>query len=281
MQHNLIGNISENLHVAKISNLEGDFTICQRKGKLFCIYDISFEAEVEAKDIGTFTLYVKDLLSDCSGYLDFECSARPSGLSAEFNKDFQLWIYDKFEMMKKEACEEQGQELVKPIENNQEPSKPSSSNSIKSSTRNETKLPASSDSSFACETLTMKINFNCSASIIWDCLFDEKLCNTWSQCSGSQVLPVVGSSYRIFNGNITGEFLEVEDKKRVVLTWRNSSWPSGHFSKLILTFVEYANESWVNLVQENVPSSHVEVTQQNWNQFIWGPIKGIFGYGAF
>ena len=57
-------------------------------------------------------------------------------------------------------------------------------------------------------------------------------------------------------------------------------WPSGHYSTVSLEFKDSGNESWINLVQSEVPSSHLEVTKENWNQFYWGPIKGIFGYGA-
>ena len=39
-----------------------------------------------------------------------------------------------------------------------------------------------------------------------------------------------GGSYSILNGQINGEFMEVERPSRIMMRWRESSWPDGELS---------------------------------------------------
>ena len=49
------------------------------------------------------------------------------------------------------------------------------------------------------------------------------------------VEPRIGGKYSIYNGIIEGEFLEIEQDKRIVMKWRFKDWGE-NFSNVVITF---------------------------------------------
>ena len=266
--------------ICSVENLDGDATICQRKGKLFCIYDLSFEFEFKSDECFKFSF--RDVLSDCSDYLDFEVSVSPSGIDEKMKEQVLERVFQCFEQMKRDACEQQGKELV---------GQNATTSETKTTTTKEHKFISGEQSiesssgrsgKFAVETLKMKLTFNCPSAMIWDCLFDSAKCDAWSHTKGSQVEPISGHPYRMFDGNISGTFISANLHHSAKFTWRHASWPSSHFSTVEMKFDDLHGEGRILFEQTEVPTSELERTRDNWNQYIWSPIKALFGYtGGF
>ncbi|KAG7127361.1 hypothetical protein HYQ44_020147 [Verticillium longisporum] len=88
-----------------------------------------------------------------------------------------------------------------------------------------------------------------------------------------------GGKFELFDGNVSGEYLELESPKRIVQSWRLKQWPAGHFSKLSIEFdqndvdhVTLMRVSWTG-----VPVGQEDVTKRNWEEYYVNSIKRTFG----
>lgn len=90
----------------------------------------------------------------------------------------------------------------------------------------------------------------------------------------------VGGKFAIFDGNVTGEFVTLNEPKQIVQKWRLAQWPEGHFSSQEINFdqndidgVTQMRVSW-----SGVPVGQEDVTKQNWDTYYVRSIKQTFGY---
>jgi activator of HSP90 ATPase len=93
----------------------------------------------------------------------------------------------------------------------------------------------------------------------------------------------VGGKFAIFDGNVTGEFVTLNEPKQIVQKWRLAQWPEGHFSTQEINFdqndidgVTQMRVSW-----SGVPVGQEDVTKQNWDMYYVRSIKQTFGYVFF
>ncbi|OXU22977.1 hypothetical protein TSAR_008558 [Trichomalopsis sarcophagae] len=86
--------------------------------------------------------------------------------------------------------------------------------------------------------------------------------------------------FELFGGNIYGEFVELSPTK-IVQKWRCKSWPSGHYSDVVMDIAEKSDHTVVNIVQTGVPVSEEDSTKENWDRYYWDAIKRTFGFGYF
>lgn len=88
-----------------------------------------------------------------------------------------------------------------------------------------------------------------------------------------------GGKFELFGGNVSGEFLELEEPRKIVQTWRLDQWPAGHYSKLSIEFdqndVEHVTVMRVEWT--GVPVGQEEVTKRNWLEYYVRSIKRTFG----
>jgi len=74
--------------------------------------------------------------------------------------------------------------------------------------------------------------------------------------------------------------MELVSNEKIVQKWRVSSWPEGHFSKVVMN-LEDTNEGCVlHLVQENVPREEVANIKQAWDSNVFERMRRLFGFGS-
>jgi activator of HSP90 ATPase len=88
--------------------------------------------------------------------------------------------------------------------------------------------------------------------------------------------------FEIFDGNVSGEFTELQRPTKIVQKWRLRQWPAGHFSSLKIEFdqndvdaVTIMRVQWTG-----VPVGQEEVTRRNWDEYYIRSIKTTFGFGT-
>ncbi|GKT44154.1 uncharacterized protein ColSpa_04335 [Colletotrichum spaethianum] len=93
---------------------------------------------------------------------------------------------------------------------------------------------------------------------------------------------IKGAKFELFDGNVTGEYLELDPPKKIVQSWRLKQWPEGHFSKLSIEF-DQNDVDHVTLMRVNwdgVPVGEEEATKRNWQEYYVNSIKRTFGFGT-
>jgi activator of HSP90 ATPase len=91
-----------------------------------------------------------------------------------------------------------------------------------------------------------------------------------------------GGKFELFGGNVSGEYLELEQPKKVVQSWRLREWPEGHFSTLRIEFDQndVDHVTVMRVVWEGVPVGQEDVTKRNWTEYYIKSIKQTFGFGT-
>jgi activator of HSP90 ATPase len=91
-----------------------------------------------------------------------------------------------------------------------------------------------------------------------------------------------GGKFELFGGNVSGEYVELEEPTKIVQKWRLAQWPQGHFSTLKIKF-EQNNVDSVTVMRvdwEGVPIGQEDVTKRNWGEYYVRSIKTTFGFGT-
>lgn len=92
----------------------------------------------------------------------------------------------------------------------------------------------------------------------------------------------VGGKFEMFDGNVTGEFAELEKPTKLVQKWRLKQWPAGHYSNLEVNFDQNDVDAVTVMRVEwkGVPVGQEEVTKRNWGEYYVRSIKTTFGFGT-
>jgi activator of HSP90 ATPase len=88
-----------------------------------------------------------------------------------------------------------------------------------------------------------------------------------------------GGKFEIFDGNVSGEFLELVPNKKIVQSWRLKQWPTGHYSTLNLEFDQndVDHVTVMRVKWDGVPVGQEDVTKRNWIEYYKKPIMQTFG----
>lgn len=89
----------------------------------------------------------------------------------------------------------------------------------------------------------------------------------------------VGGKFELFDGNVSGEFVELEEPVKIVQKWRLGQWVPGHYSRLEINFDQNERDAVtvMRVVWEGVPIGQEEVTRRNWGEYYVRSIKTTFG----
>lgn len=130
-------------------------------------------------------------------------------------------------------------------------------------------------------TVTASDEFRTTAGELYNTFTDPQRITAFTRGAPRQFEGAkVGGKFAIFDGNVTGEFVTLNEPKQIVQKWRLAQWPEGHFSSQEINFdqndidgVTQLRVSW-----SGVPVGQEDVTKQNWDMYYVRSIKQTFGY---
>jgi activator of HSP90 ATPase len=81
-----------------------------------------------------------------------------------------------------------------------------------------------------------------------------------------------GSSFRAFNGALSGKMLLTRSGRMIIQTWRSTGFgPDDLDSTLILTFWPRGTSGRIQLVHANVADRDARAVTEGWRQYYWKP----------
>lgn len=91
-----------------------------------------------------------------------------------------------------------------------------------------------------------------------------------------------GGKFELFDGNVSGEYVELKEPTHIVQDWRLKQWPEGHHSTLRIDFDQNDVDSVTVMRVEwtGVPVGQEDITRRNWDEYYVRSIKRTFGFGA-
>ncbi|KAL9953979.1 hypothetical protein ACROYT_G041464 [Oculina patagonica] len=126
--------------------------------------------------------------------------------------------------------------------------------------------------------MTMKQEFLTTAEELYAALTEQQRLEAFTQ-SSAKVDASRGGTFVLFNGNVSGKFLELVSEEKIVMQWRFKSWPEGHHSTVTITFDQKDDRTELKLTQTGIPEDDFERTKEGWKQFYWGNMKRTFCWG--
>jgi uncharacterized protein YndB with AHSA1/START domain len=117
-----------------------------------------------------------------------------------------------------------------------------------------------------------EVDFKASPQQVYAALTDAK------QFSAFSGLPSLidrqgGGAYKCFGGQITGRFIELVPKQRIVQTWRVAMWPDGVDSKVKFQLKENGSGTRVILEHTDFPEENRDHLDAGWARMYWEPMK--------
>ncbi|XP_039597530.1 activator of 90 kDa heat shock protein ATPase homolog 1a [Polypterus senegalus] len=276
--------------VTEVGKVEGEASINNRKGKLIFFYEWNIKMTWTGKS---------------SSGIKYKGQVEVTNLSDENELD-ELDIHvslgkdepetNLFELMKKEGTERirqalgtyvqmlkteftQGMILPTMNENNQ--------NAAKNEHNDIHKQPISKPYSLQERTgvkiptcqFILKEDFLTSSEELYRVFVTEEMVQAFTHSSAS-VNPEKGGKFKLLEGNVTGEFLEMVPEEKIAMKWRYKTWPSEHYANITLLFKPAAGETHLEVHCNGVPIHEEERTKEGWQRYYFEGIKQTFGYGA-
>ncbi|KAH3663591.1 hypothetical protein OGAPHI_004992 [Ogataea philodendri] len=291
--------------VTSLKKLEGDVEVCQRKGKIFSIFDLqvqlgfssdnkegtkgvlsipelAYDTEIEdfqfdiafdkptgSSDEETVRALIRSKLV---GELRTVLSEFSSDLLRENASDIQL---DKSQVNSTFTAANQEKSLTKTVVKEKTVFNKSTSSEPKPAT----KVSSSSVPKYNTTSLDFSTSFNTSAEQLYLTLLVPERVAAWTR-SPPLIEPKVGSEFQLFGGNIQGKILELEENKRIKMLWRLRDWKEGHYTELELKFNQGQSETQMAVSFKGVPIGDEELVRDNFENYYITSIKVTFGFGA-
>lgn len=276
--------------VEQFGSADGSVTLALRKGKLICVYDVSFDVTLRLENGDAPKAHFTDVLSDCTSAADVDMRITPHGaLTAAQKTALANAVLRAFDRVKERAFVEHGDGV-----RDQRTSASSAPECLSmfdaqqpaaAAAASKTSVGSQPPKTTATTAVSMNVEIDAPIDEVWGCLFDEARVRRWSRAP-AKVAFQEGGTFSMLDSAISGTFERIDVAAHtVVQKWRQSAWPVAHFSTVTLTLkgVEGgdAPRTRISLQQCNVPRDAADGMCANWESHVWRPIRAVFGCGAF
>ncbi|KAJ5871691.1 uncharacterized protein N7529_004044 [Penicillium soppii] len=299
LQKNLVGlSVEEggvSAQVSKLSSMDGDVDVSQRKGKVITLFDVKVSLEYSGKtkddEEVSGTINIPEVAHDTEEdeYV-FEIENHADSNSKQPVKD--LVRTKLVAQLRKALAAFAGALITEHAKDLQHaPGVNPSSGFPKASVHPQTKpskttttqttTSKTSNAVVNTTTVTASDEFRTTASELYNTFTDPQRIAAFTRGAPRQFEGAkVGGKFAIFDGNVTGEFVTLNEPKQIVQTWRLAQWPEGHFSSLEINFDQNDIDgvTQMRVTWSGVPVGQEDVTKQNWEMYYVRSIKQTFGY---
>ncbi|KAF9095190.1 hypothetical protein BGX23_000884 [Mortierella sp. AD031] len=274
-----------------VTSVTGDVDVNQRKGKIITIFDVAisltFEGTTADGTAVTGKIEIPEVAHDTDEddyvfdvTVDADSSAKQpvrdlirKNLAPLLRKKLSVFATDLIRVHGKDVQIEG--ELSKPSTPVPTPT-PSPAPVFKAASPSP--VAAAAPGTVNTTTLEDTVELQASAHDIYDVLLSQPKVQIWTRSNKSTIEAKVGSQFSLFGGSVTGEIKELVEDKKIVQSWRLSSWPAGHYSTVTIDITQNTNFTAIKMKQEGVPIGEQDTTRQNWSNYYWAEIKRTFGY---
>lgn len=126
------------------------------------------------------------------------------------------------------------------------------------------------------ETLTQQESLPAKPSAVFKALTDADLQMVWSGTMARGV-SIAGGKFSVFDGQITGRYLDFQNGRRILEEWRTARWPRNFPSSIVeITLAAKGEMTVVTLVQSLIPQGRSESIRSEWIDRYWKPLRAFF-----
>lgn len=285
------------IKVKEISEISGDVSVAQRKGRIMCYFDIKMTIKYEGtlktcadKIEGKMTLpevehenFESDFTIDVAA-IDFkaqnvkaEAWVKANGRSI-IRRNVSSMIRALFSEYRVGTNVKTGQPIT-PLTKGAggSPGTPPTSSAVAAPP----KAASSSSSSSSTGGITKfdyKMDWRIPVEELWTTLTDERRASAYTR-GAAKINPQPAGEFSYLGGVISGYFVEVTHPGKLTMQWRLNAWPAGVFSTVVMVLSrEDASTTRLEFAQAGIPEGDVDRVKQGWQVNFWDAIKAVFGY---
>lgn len=280
-----------------IKQLTGDCEVCQRKGKVISLYDMSLDINYESSTGHKGSINIPEIMYDT------EPDEYQFNLDDRVDESSRLLIRSKVVPEIRKILEDFGPTLINvhgsdiQVNEDQVMSTFTKGNQnlsymkpvIKEKTTfnkgeskpqpKSTPLPEYAQK-YNIAKLNLSTEFNTTAEQLYITLLDPQRVSAWTRSSPGGIEPRVGAEFKLFGGGIEGKILRLVENKEIEMLWRITSWKEGHYVKVTFTLDQGQSETIMNVEMNGVPIGEEELVEENFKDKYFRAIKLTFGFGA-
>ena len=138
----------------------------------------------------------------------------------------------------------------------------------------------------AAESIHQEADFKASRKRVYETLMDAKQFDKVIQLSGvlqamhlgdkpAEISRVVGGTFTLFGGYITGRHIELVPNERIVQAWRTGGWPAGIYSIAKFELVEQGAGCKIVFDHTGFPKGEAESLASGWKAHYWEPMAKL------
>jgi uncharacterized protein YndB with AHSA1/START domain len=122
------------------------------------------------------------------------------------------------------------------------------------------------------KTIVQLAVFEVPAQRVYDALTDSK---QHSEFTGDKAVidARTGGAFREYGDYISGTFVKILPREKIVQKWRASDWPEGIYSTVTIQLQEKNGVTTLHFTQEGVPEASAEEIAQGWHDYYWDRLR--------
>jgi activator of HSP90 ATPase len=271
----------------EISDISGDCTVAQRKGKIMCYFGIKLTIKWKATVAGASKaaegkLAIEEV--EHENYKDdYDVAVSTTENDAASEKAAQ-WLRGTGRKVVRSTIQQYFDEVFAQhkVGSNVSGSPPPQGSPAKMASAAPAaaapKPAAPSAPSGGASSLQWKMQWRVPAEELFLVLTDEQRASVYTRAP-AKIDPRAGGTFEFLGGVISGYYVDVQRPNKLTMQWRLSSWPSGIFSSVVIVLTkEEAAVTILEFAQAGIPSGEYERVKQGWQVNFFDPIKMIFGF---
>lgn len=276
------------LSIKEISDISGDVTVAQRKGKIMCYFELKVVLKWSGKVDGTSVdgkLTIPEIEHDnFTDDFDINISATDNNAASKKAED---WLRANARPLVRAEVNKYFKELfVTHQVGTNVPTKQSSASPATGGAAVAPKPAApkaasttSSSTSSSGTSINWTMNWRVPIDDLFAILMNEERASMYTRAP-AKIDPRTGGTFEFLGGVISGYYSKVEAPNTISMQWRLSSWQAGVFSSVVMVLTkEEPALTKLEFAQAGVPSGELERVQQGWRVNFFDAIKMIFGFG--
>lgn len=280
--------------VKTVKSIEGDVEVCQRKGKVISLFDVAVNLGFEGKSgekeaTGDISIPEVSYDSEEDSY-QFSITLNPdvnetapikalirSQLVPKLRKILYKFGTDLIATHGNEI-QHNGNESIHWGLSDKTKANISSKQGVEDSKSSSNEKKMFGINVVNTTNLTLKPAFSASPEELYRIFTNEGMVAAWSR-SKPELEVKTGGKFKLFGGNISGSFTELNENKNIKMKWRLKEWKPDHYADLTLDFVPEDTQTVMVTKWVGVPVDQRDRVEANFENYYVKPIKGTFGLG--
>ncbi|KAK6505291.1 hypothetical protein TWF481_007198 [Arthrobotrys musiformis] len=291
------------VRIEKVLSVDGDVDVSQRKGKVITLFDVKLQLEYSGKtgageDVsGTITVpevahdtEKDEYVFEISNYSDTEEKQVVRELA---RSHLTPQLREKLFGFAEALMEQHGKDIQHTKENDPKYMPSQGSTAAASASSSATGLDKSAkgpglhalqgDTRGAVTNTTEIVEsfeFQTTAAELYQTFVDPARVAAFTRSRPELFEPVEGGRFKLFGGNVTGEFVELAQGEKITQKWRLPNWPEGHYSVMTIVLDQGVAATVLRLTWKGVPIGQEDTARKNFAEYYVRSIKITFGFGA-